>query len=221
MTVRVLVADDQQMVRAGFRLILSSEPGIEVVAEAQDGAEAVVLATRTSPDVVLMDIRMPVLDGLEATRRIVASAASSTPRVIILTTFDEDALVYGALHAGASGFLLKSSPPEQLVEAIRVVAGGEALLAPSVTRQVITEFVRRPSGSTAPPPEVSLLTDRERTVLEEVASGHTNAEIAARLFVSEATVKTHVSRILMKLGLRDRVHAVIYAYENGVVGRGA
>lgn len=217
MTIRVLVADDQQMVRAGFRLILSAEPDIEVVAEASDGGEAVTLARQLRPDVVLMDIRMPTLDGLAATRKLLVDAPAGVARVIVLTTFDDDEYVFGALQAGASGFLLKNSAPERLIDAIRVVAGGEALLAPSVTRQVIDEFARHPARRVAPPPELSELTDRERDVLREIATGLTNAEIAARLYVSEATVKTHVSRLLMKLGLRDRVHAVIYAYEHGLV----
>lgn len=218
MTIRVLVADDQQMIRAGFRLILSAEPDIEVAGEAADGAEAVTLARQLRPDVVLMDIRMPTLDGLEATRQLLAEVPAGVARVIVLTTFDDDEYVFGALHAGASGFLLKNSAPERLIDAIRVVAGGEALLAPSVTRQVIDEFTRRPARQAAPP-VLSELTERERDVLQEIAAGLTNAEIAARLYVSEATVKTHVSHLLMKLGLRDRVHAVIYAYQHGLAGQ--
>ena len=218
MTIRVVVADDQQLVRAGFRLVLGTEPDIEVVGEAADGADSVRVADVTEPDLVLMDIRMPEVDGLEATRRIVRRGAES-PRVVILTTFDDDAYVFAALDAGASGFLLKNSPPERLIDAIRVVARGDALLDPAVTRQVIAEFARRPGRappSTAPP-ELATLTSRERDVLVELARGRTNAEIGARLFVSEATVKTHVSRVLTKLALRDRVHAVIYAYEHGLV----
>ena len=218
MTIRVLVADDQQMIRAGFRLILSAEPDIEVAGEAADGAEAVTLARQLRPDVVLMDIRMPTLDGLEATRQLLAEVPAGVARVIVLTTFDDDEYVFGALHAGASGFLLKNSAPERLIDAIRVVAGGEALLAPSVTRQVIDEFTRRPARQAAPQ-VLSELTERERDVLQEIAAGLTTAEIAARLYVSEATVKTHVSHLLMKLGLRDRVHAVIYAYQHGLAGQ--
>jgi DNA-binding NarL/FixJ family response regulator len=218
MTVRVLVADDQQMVRAGFRLILSAESDLEVVGEAADGEAAVGLARQLRPDVVLMDIRMPGLDGLQATRRLLHDAPPGTTRVLMLTTFDTEEYVFGALKAGASGFLLKNSPPEQLIEAIRVVAGGDALLAPSVTRLVIEELARRPPSTTSAPEPPAALTEREREVLLLVAQGLTNAEIAARIYVSEATVKTHVSRVLMKLGLRDRVHAVIFAYEKGLVG---
>lgn len=217
MTIRVLIADDQQMIRAGFRLILAAETDIEVAGEAGDGAEAVALARTLRPDVVLMDIRMPVLDGLEATRRLLADGAETGARVIVLTTFDDDDYVFTALRAGASGFLLKNSPPERLIDAIRVVATGEALLAPSVTRQVIDEFARQPAPRTTAATALSELTEREQAVLLEIAGGLTNAEIAARLYVSEATVKTHVSHLLMKLGLRDRVHAVIYAYENGLI----
>jgi DNA-binding NarL/FixJ family response regulator len=217
MKIRVLVADDQQMVRAGFRLILAAEPDLEVVGEASDGEIAVRLAEQLRPDVVLMDIRMPGLDGLQATRRLLADAPQGTTRVLMLTTFDTEEYVFGALEAGASGFLLKNSPPEQLIEAIRTVAGGDALLAPSVTRLVIEELARRPPARTTAPVELAALTEREREVLLLVAQGLTNAEIAARIYVSEATVKTHVSRVLMKLGLRDRVHAVIFTYEKGLV----
>lgn len=216
--ITVLLADDQEMVRGGFRLILDAEPDIEVVAEAGDGRQAVELARRHRPDVVLMDIRMPVLDGLEATKRLLAGPNVSS-RVLVLTTFDTDSYVYDALHAGASGFLLKSSSPEQLVHAIRVIAAGDALLDPAITRRLITEFIRRPATATQPD-ELASLTEREREVLIELAHGGSNIEIAGRLFVSEATVKTHVARLLMKLRVRDRVQAVIYAYEHGVVRPG-
>ena len=215
MTIRVLVVDDQQMVRAGFALILASESDIEVVGEASNGDQAVRLARSIEPDVVLMDIRMPELDGIEATRRL-AKDPHIKSRVVILTTFDEDSYVFDALRAGASGFLLKDCSPEQLVEAIRVTAGGAALLAPAVTGRVIEEFARRPATRQAPP-ELAALTDREREVLTQLARGLSNAEIAAELYLSEATVKTHVTRLLTKLGLRDRVQAVIFAYESGLV----
>jgi DNA-binding NarL/FixJ family response regulator len=217
MNIRVLLADDQQLVRTGFRMILKAEKDIEVVGEAGDGAEAVELALQLRPNVVLMDIRMPVLDGLEATRRLVAANADS--RVLILTTFDLNEYVYEALRAGASGFLVKDAPAAQLVTAIRVVADGEALLAPSVTRRLITEFARRPAP-TAKPDEMEELTPRELEVLQLVARGLSNAEIAKELFVSDATVKTHVARVLMKLSLRDRVQAVVAAYESGLVQPG-
>jgi DNA-binding NarL/FixJ family response regulator len=217
---RVLIVDDQSLVRAGFRMILEAEPDLEVVGEASDGLEAVELAAREAPDVILMDVRMPNVDGLEATRRILAGRAEG-PRVLILTTFDLDEYVYEALRAGASGFLLKDTPPEELVDAIHVIARGEALLSPSVTRRVIEEFVRRPPESLRqPPPEVAELTARELEMLRYVARGLSNAEIAKEAFVSEATVKTHVARILMKLRLRDRVQAVVFAYEHGMVHPG-
>jgi DNA-binding NarL/FixJ family response regulator len=216
--IRVLLADDQAMVRAGFRLILSTEPDIAVVGEAADGAEAVAAARRLRPDVTLMDIRMPRLDGISATRRLAAEDPPVT-RVVVLTTFDVDSHVYDALRAGASGFLLKNAPPEDLVQAIRVVAGGAGLLDPTVTRRVIEEFARTRAPA-SPPPAVRTLTDRELEVLQQLARGLSNAEIAATFVLSEATVKTHVARLLAKLGLRDRVQAVVYAYEHGLVRPG-
>jgi len=215
--IRVLIADDQSLVRTGFRLILSGEPGIEVVGEARDGAEAAALATELKPDVVLMDVRMPGVDGIEATRRIVVDETS--PRVLVLTTFDLDDIVYDALRAGASGFLLKDAPEERLLTAIQVVAEGGSLFAPSVTRRLIDEFSRR--TPTAPPPALSELTARELEVLRLLAEGLSNAEIAARLVVSEHTVKTHVAHILQKLDLRDRTQAVVVAYESGLVRPGS
>ena len=218
MRIRVLIADDQEMIRSGLRLILAAEPDINVVAEVSDGDDAVAAARRLRPDVTLMDIRMPRLDGLQATRRLLADTAPST-RVVVLTTFDIDTYVYEALRAGASGFLLKNAPAEELVQAIRVVASGEGLLDPAVTRRVIEEFARTPA-QTQPPPELANLTERELEVLHLIARGLSNAEIAARLYVSEATVKTHVARMLTKLRLRDRVQAVVYAYEHGVIRPG-
>jgi DNA-binding NarL/FixJ family response regulator len=213
---RVVIADDQPLVRVGLRKILEAEPDLDVVAEASDGEEAVAETRLHRPDIVLMDIRMPVLDGIEATRRIVSSQA--TARVLILTTFGLDTYVFDALRAGASGFMLKDAPPEELIAAVRLVARGEALLAPAVTRSVIEEFARRPVERTPQPsPALAELTAREREVLELLARGRSNPEICAELVISEATAKTHVARILQKLGLRDRVQAVIYAYENGVV----
>jgi DNA-binding NarL/FixJ family response regulator len=212
MTVRVLVADDQSMVRAGFRLLLSSEEDIEVVAEARDGLEAVDKAARFQPTVVLMDIRMPELDGLEATRRILATNQGA--RILILTTFDLDEYVYEALRAGASGFVLKDDPPEQLLAAIRIVAGGDALLSPAITRRVIQQFTRIPRP--APPKEFDELTAREQEILRLIAGGLSNAEIGQQLYITETTVKTHVTHILQKLGLRDRVQAVVLAYETGL-----
>jgi DNA-binding NarL/FixJ family response regulator len=214
-SIRVLVVDDQALVRAGFRMILEAQADIEVVGEAGDGLQAAEVAGRLAPDVVLMDIRMPRLDGIEATRRLAGAT-----RVVILTTYDLDEYVFDALEAGASGFLPKHAPPEDLVQAVRVVAGGEALLAPSVTRRLIEEFARRPVPAAHAPAELGSLTEREREVLALVARGLTNAEIAARLHVGEATVKTHVAHLLDKLGLRDRVQAVILAYEVGLVTRG-
>ena len=212
----VLIADDQALVRVGLRKILESEPEMTVLGEAQDGQEAVAAARRLRPEVVLMDIRMPVLDGIEATRRIIA--ARPVTRVLILTTFGLDTYVYDALRAGASGFMLKDAPPEEIGAAVRIVARGEALLAPAVTRAVIEEFTRRPPASPPPPPAaVGELTPREQEVLGLLVRGLSNPEICERLVISEATAKTHVAHILRKLDLRDRVQAVIYAYETGLV----
>jgi DNA-binding NarL/FixJ family response regulator len=217
MSASVLIADDQELIREGLRLILEAG-GIHVVAEAASGAEAVERARRLRPDVVLMDIRMPDMDGIEATRRLVALDASKPVNVLILTTFDLDEYVDAALRAGASGFLLKDSAREQLVTAVRVVAAGDALLAPTVTRRLIAHYARTaPAG---PPPELDELTGRELEVLRLIARGCTNAEIAATLIISEATVKTHVGRIMSKLGLRDRVQAVVFAYDHGLVHPG-
>jgi DNA-binding NarL/FixJ family response regulator len=216
--IRVVIADDQALVRAGFRMILKAEPGIEVVGEAGDGVEAVARARELAPDVVLMDIRMPLVDGIEATRRLVVDEAS--PRVLVLTTFDLDEYVYGALRAGASGFLLKDAPQDQLVTAIRVIATGGSLFAPSVTRRLIEEFARRVEP-TAAPPALESLTAREVEVLRFIARGLTNGEIATALVVSEHTVKTHVTHIFQKLDLRDRTQAVIVAYESALVRAGA
>ena len=217
MSLGVLIVDDQALVRAGFRMILEAEEDMDVVGEAADGREAVEEARRLRPDVVLMDVRMPDVDGLEATRRLLGDDGADA-KIVMLTTFDMDEYVYDALRAGASGFLLKDVPPEQLVAGIRAVASGDALLAPSVTRRVIEEFVRRPPESVrTAPPELAELTARELEVLKLIARGLANAEIAKELFVSETTVKTHVAHILMKLKLRDRVQAVVFAYESGLV----
>jgi DNA-binding NarL/FixJ family response regulator len=212
MTIRVLVADDQSMVRAGFRMLLSGEEDIEVVAEASNGKEAVEKAARFDPTVVLMDIRMPELDGLEATRRILA--ADPDARVLVLTTFDLDEYVYEALRAGASGFVLKDDPPEQLIAAVRTVSSGDALLSPAVTKRVIGAFTRMPRPS--PPKELDDLSAREREVFRLIALGLSNAQIGQELFIGETTVKTHVTHILSKLGLHDRVQAVVLAYQSGV-----
>jgi DNA-binding NarL/FixJ family response regulator len=216
----VLIADDQALVRVGLRKILENDSRVTVAGEAVDGEDAVQAARRLSPDVVLMDIRMPVLDGIEATRRIVK--ARSETRVLILTTFGLDSYVYDSLRAGASGFMLKDAPPEEITAAVEIVANGDALLAPAVTRAVIEEFARTPSSTPAPspPPAVAELTRREREVFDLLARGLSNPEICAELVISEATAKTHVARILQKLGLRDRIQAVIYAYENQLVTPG-
>jgi len=214
--VRVLIADDQALVRAGFKMILDAEDDLDVVGEASDGAEAVELARRLKPDVVLMDIRMPALDGIEATRQVVALGTPEPVRVLMLTTFDLNEYVYEALRAGASGFLLKDVPPEQLAAGIRIVAQGEALLAPSITKRLIQEFAAAAPVTAAPPKGLDELTARELEVFRLIARGLSNAEIAAELIVSETTVKTHVARVLMKLGLRDRVQAVVLAYEAGI-----
>jgi RNA polymerase sigma factor (sigma-70 family) len=218
-TIRVLIADDQALVRAGLRKILESEPGMEVVGEASDGAETIECAQRLRPDVVLMDIRMPVMDGLEATRRLV-DGTHGQARVLVLTTFRMNEYVYEALRAGASGFMLKDAPPEELIAAVEVVARGDALLAPAVTKAVIEEFARRPTTRRELAEALDRLTDREREVLELLARGLSNSEICETLVVSEATTKTHVAHILQKLALRDRIQAVIYAYEAGLVEPG-
>jgi DNA-binding NarL/FixJ family response regulator len=219
MTVRVVIADDQQLVRTGFRLILERQSDVEVVAEAADGAEAVALVRQTTPDVVLMDIRMPELDGIEATRRIRSNPDAAGVSVIMLTTFDMDEYVYEALRAGANGFLLKDLPPEQLVDAVLSVGRDDTLLAPSVTRRLVEHFTS--TVRAAPPSVVSELTGREMEVLQRLALGRSNAEIGEDLFISENTVKTHVTKVLMKLDLRDRVQAVVFAYQNGLVPPGA
>ena len=218
--IRVVLADDQALVRGGFHSILSGQPDIDVVAEAGDGVQAVDAVAATRPDVVLMDVRMPRLDGIEATRRIVA-AGDSAPRVLVLTTFDDDETVYDAFRAGASGFLLKSAPPRELADAIRTVASGEATVAPTVTRRLIEAYVSRPRASEALPPAFASLTARELEVLRLLARGRSNAEIGRALFLSEPTIKTHVTHVLAKLQLRDRVQAVILAYESGFVRREA
>jgi len=217
--IRVLVVDDQALVRAGFRSILDRQDDIEVVAEAADGAEAIVQVEALHPDVVCMDIRMPNLDGVQATRRL--TAAVESPRVLILTTFDLDRYVYDALAAGAAGFLLKDAPPERLVEAVRTIAAGDALLGPSVVRRLVETYVAQPPPGEELPPALAALTDREMDVLRHLAAGRSNAEIGRALYLSEATVKTHVTRVLAKLQLRDRVQAVVLAYETGLVRPGA
>ena len=215
MSVRVVVVDDQAMVRAGFTALLADVPGIDVVGDAPDGESAVRLIRRLQPDVALMEIRMPGVDGLEATRRLHDSGCPT--RVVILTTFDLDEFVFGAIRAGASGFLLKDAPAEQLIEAVHLVAGGDALLSPSVTRQVIEEFARLPPPNAHPPGVLDQLTGRELEVLRLLAKGLSNIEIADHLVLGETTVKTHVAHVLMKLNLRDRVQAVVFAYESGLV----
>jgi DNA-binding NarL/FixJ family response regulator len=214
----VLLADDQALVRGGFKLILDAQEDLEVVGEADDGRAAIERARDLRPDVVLMDVRMPVLDGIAATRTVVSERLAR--HVLVLTTFDDDRIVWDAMNAGASGFLLKTAPPAQLVEAVRTVAAGEALLAPTITRRLIEDFVRRPAPGEAAPERLAALTDREREVLALIARGRSNGEIAAELFLSGATVKTHVNRILSKLDVRDRVQAVVLAYETGLVRPG-
>jgi DNA-binding NarL/FixJ family response regulator len=218
--IRVLIADDQALIRGSFRVLVDLAADLTTVAEAGTGSEAVALAGRHHPDVVLMDVRMPEMDGIEATRRICGDPRTASTRVLILTTFDLDEYVYGALRAGASGFLLKDTPPTDLLTAIRVVAAGEALLAPTVTRRLIAEYARRPEPAPTLPRELGGVTDREREVLTLIAHGLSNAEIAGRLTLSVATVKTHVSRLLGKLGVRDRAQLVIVAYESGLVTAG-
>ena len=217
--IRVVVADDQALVRAGFRMILQAQPHIGVVGEAEDGAQAITITREHDPDVVLMDIRMPGVDGLEATQRLL-QGSQPRPRILMLTTFDTDEYVYRALRAGASGFLLKTAPPARLIEAVRTIAAGEALLAPTVTRMLIESFVRRPPPGSVTPSELAPLTEREVQVLTMAARGMSNLEIARSLVVSEATVKSHINRIFAKLGIRDRVQAVVLAYETGLVTPG-
>jgi DNA-binding NarL/FixJ family response regulator len=219
-SIRILIVDDQELVRTGFRLFLETQPGLEVVGEAADGEEALERVRRLRPDVVLMDIRMPNMDGVEATARLTSGAGEPAPRVLVLTTFDLDEYVFGALRAGAAGFLLKDASRERLVEAIRVVHDGEALLSPSITRRLIEDFAARTDPIEPPAAMLAQLTPREREVLVLVAHGLSNTEIAARLVVTEATVKSHVGSILLKLGLRDRVQAVVFAYEHGIVVAG-
>ena len=221
-TTRCLIADDQAMVREGFAAVLAAQPGLQVVGQAADGAEAVRQTRHLTPDVVLMDVRMPVMDGLQATREILGGAAGQPrPRVLMLTTFDLDEYVYAALRAGASGFLLKDATAAELVAAVRTVAAGEALLAPSVTRRLIADFARQPRRASPPPPALDVLTQRETEVLRLIARGLSNAEISAALVIAEQTTKTYVGRILAKLSLRDRAQAVVVAYETGLVAPGA
>jgi DNA-binding NarL/FixJ family response regulator len=219
-SVRLLIVDDQELVRTGFRLFLETQDDLEVVGEAGDGEEAIELARELRPDVILMDIRMPRMDGVEATARLTAARIEPPPRVLVLTTFDLDEYVFGALRAGAAGFLLKDAPRERLLEAIRVVHGGDALLSPSITRRLIEDFATRTDPLEPPTAVLEQLTPREREVLILVARGLSNGEIAKRLVVTEATVKSHVGSILMKLDLRDRVQAVVFAYEHGIVAAG-
>lgn len=219
--IRVLLVDDQAMVRAGFRMIVQAEGDITVVGEAADGVDAVTVAQRCNPHVILMDVRMPRMNGIEAAAQILANRTDASPRILMLTTFDLDDYVYAALRAGVSGFMLKDAPAEQLVEAIRVVAAGDALLAPSITRRLIEDISRRPSrDTTVTAPGLDQLTDRELEVLRLVARGRSNAEIAEQLYLGEATIKTHVGRMLMKLNIRDRVQAVVLAYESGLITPG-
>ena len=220
MTVRVAVVDDQPLIRTGLRTLLDHATDLELVGEAEDGEQAVELARRHHPDVVLMDIRMPRVDGIEATRRITAEPALRGVRVVVLTTFDADDYVYGAIRAGASGFLLKDAPPEDILDAIRVVARGDALLAPSVTRRLIADLAARPDVDRPAPAELGLLTDREREVLALVGRGLSNAEIGEQLYVSQATAKTHVSHVMTKLYARDRAQLVVIAYESGLIRPG-
>jgi DNA-binding NarL/FixJ family response regulator len=220
MSIRVLIVDDQELVRTGFRLFLETQPGLAVVGEAGDGEEAIERVRELRPDVVLMDIRMPTMDGVEATAKLTSGAIEPAPRVLVLTTFDLDEYVFGALRAGAAGFLLKDAPRERLIEAIRVVHSGEALLSPSITRRLIEDFAARSDPIEPTAAVLAELTPREREVLVLVAHGLSNAEIAARLVVTEATVKSHVGAVLLKLGLRDRVQAVVFAYEHGIVVAG-
>ena len=220
MSIRLLIVDDQELVRTGFRLFLETQDDFEVVGEAGDGEEAIALARRLRPDVVLMDIRMPRMDGVEATARLTAAGIEPPPRALVLTTFDLDEYVFGALRAGAAGFLLKDAPRERLIEAIRVVHGGEALLSPSITRRLVEHFAARTDPLEPPAELLDELTPREREVLVLVARGLSNAEIAQRLVVTDATVKSHVGSVLLKLGLRDRVQAVVFAYEHGIVVAG-
>jgi len=220
LSIRVLIVDDQELVRTGFRLFLETQPGLAVVGEAGDGEEAIERVRELRPDVVLMDIRMPTMDGVEATAKLTSGAIEPAPRVLVLTTFDLDEYVFGALRAGAAGFLLKDAPRERLIEAIRVVHSGEALLSPSITRRLIEDFAARSDPIEPAAAVLAELTPREREVLVLVAHGLSNAEIAARLVVTEATVKSHVGAVLLKLGLRDRVQAVVFAYEHGIVVAG-
>ncbi len=217
MTTRVLIADDQALVRAGFHVLIDSADDLEVVGEAQNGVEAVAMCSELKPDVVLMDVRMPEMDGLEATRRILEADPDGATRVLVLTTFDADEYVYEALRAGASGFLLKDTEPEHLLDAVRVIARGEALLAPAITKRLIREFASRPEVRKAHPDALKVLTERELEVMSHVAQGLSNDEIATKLFISPMTSKTHVSRVMMKLGARDRAQLVVLAYETGLV----